>query len=58
MNVLIRYLALSLCALMGTLPSAGMFAQQVTTDSALAQQATAIMQNRCMVCHGCYDAPC
>ena len=24
----------------------------------LAEEANRIMQNRCMVCHGCYDAPC
>ena len=24
----------------------------------LAKEANSIMQNRCMVCHGCYDAPC
>ena len=24
----------------------------------LTKEANSIMQNRCMVCHGCYDAPC
>ena len=30
----------------------------VHARSELAAQAEDIMQNRCMVCHGCYDAPC
>ncbi len=35
------------------------FAGNVMADSLeLAQQAQDILERRCMVCHGCYDAPC
>lgn len=43
-----------LALIVGLMPGA-VFASET---QALAEQANRIMQNRCMVCHGCYDAPC
>jgi hypothetical protein len=33
-------------------------AQTLSSDPSLATQANRLMEQRCMVCHGCYDAPC
>jgi len=47
--------ALLLLVLATALPA---HAQQATDLNSLATQATSLQEQRCMVCHGCYDAPC
>ena len=48
----------ALIALSMLLLSVAASAATPVTDAALAQRAEQIMEQRCMVCHGCYDAPC
>ncbi|MEJ2532579.1 MAG: fatty acid cis/trans isomerase [Halioglobus sp.] len=51
----IRAALLALPIALLALPTA---AQSPRSDQALGKRADQIMQQRCLVCHGCYDAPC
>src|SRR5210317_596210 len=47
-----KYLLLSWLFVLGWTPAA------LVADPLAAAKAHGVLQQRCMVCHGCYDAPC
>ena len=44
--------------LLTALPTLAAHSQNSNPHTPLATQAVALQEKRCMVCHGCYDAPC
>jgi hypothetical protein len=53
-----RISAVLLCIFFSVFSSGTALAQRSSPNIDLARQATELQAKRCMVCHGCYDAPC
>jgi Fatty acid cis/trans isomerase (CTI) len=55
---LIRHLSCVICTAVLALSASLAPAQPKSPEQQLARQAHELQEKRCMVCHGCYDAPC